>query len=108
MCVYHRKENLLITESPLWRVYVILTEILCRIGPCIILVTLNLLMIRGFRASVQRRNNLKNGEYKEKQRKGKSNDNYRHANRLGKSYYISHHYPAISGASVSIEPDWLY
>ena len=66
---YHKKENLAVTESSIWRTYVVLTELLCRIGPCMILVTLNILMIRDFKKSIKRRSNLKNTHYKDKRNK---------------------------------------
>lgn len=97
MCIYHREENLWRTESPIWRVYVVLNEILCRIGPCVLLVTLNLLMIRDFRTSIKRRKELKNGLYKGGQKGRKhhksilnvKNNNKRHG---GKLRYVSHSY----------------
>ena len=69
MCEYHREEIVDRTESVIWTVYVILNEILCRIGPCILLIILNLLMIRDFRASIQRRKELKNDMCRDQNRR---------------------------------------
>ena len=80
---YHKKENLEVTESSIWRTYVVMTELLCRIGPCIILVTLNILMIRDFKKSIKRRSNLKNPHYKDKRNKAyrrKSHVQYQYKN----------------------------
>ena len=80
---YHKKENLEVTESSIWRTYVVMTELLCRIGPCIILVTLNILMIRDFKKSIKRRSNLKNTHYKDKRNKAyrwKSHVQYQYKN----------------------------
>ena len=73
LCIYYREENINRTESPIWMVYTVLDEILCRIGPCVLLVTLNMLMIRDFRTSIKRRKGLKNeiGQ-KEKNRRHKA------------------------------------
>ena len=60
-----------------------MTELLCRIGPCIILVTLNILMIRDFKKSIKRRSNLKNTHYKDKRNKAyrwKSHVQYQYKN----------------------------
>ena len=86
-CVYHRKENIEVTESPIWRVYVILTEILCRIGPCIILVILNLLMIHGFRTSLQRKKKLVQKVNEEKSKKSKSKVKSKYSNKTGMKVY---------------------
>ena len=86
-CVYHRKENIAVTESPIWRVYVILTEILCRIGPCIILVILNLLMIHGFRTSMQRKKKLVKKVNEEKTKKSKTKVKSKYSDKTGMNIY---------------------
>ena len=60
MCVYEKEEVLARSGTAIWTLYVILAEILVRIGPCILLITLNLLMIRDFHASIVRRRALNN------------------------------------------------
>ena len=80
---YHKKENVDVTTSSIWRTYVVMTEILCRIGPCIILVTLNILMIRDFKKSIKRRSKLKNTHYNDKRSKAypwKSHAQYQYKN----------------------------
>ena len=76
-------ENIEVTESPIWRVYVILTETLCRIGPCIILVTLNLLMIRGFRTSLKRKKKLVKKANEERMNKSKNRKKSKYSNNNG-------------------------
>ena len=75
------------TESPIWRVYVILTEILCRIGPCIILVILNLLMIHGFRTSMQRKKKLVKKVNEEKTKKSKTKVKSKYSDKTGMNIY---------------------
>ena len=60
MCVYEKEEVLARSGTAIWTLYVILAEIMVRIGPCILLITLNLLMIRDFHASIVRRRALNN------------------------------------------------
>lgn len=57
-CVYIGEEVESITESTVWITYVVLTEIMMRIGPCILLVTLNIRMIQDFNESLRRRRQL--------------------------------------------------
>ena len=58
--MYELEEKLARTESIIWMVYVVLAEIMVRFGPCILLITLNLLMIRDFHISLNRRISLIN------------------------------------------------
>ena len=58
LCVYELEEKLARTETPIWKVYIILSEAMVRIGPCVLLIILNLLMIRDFTRSLNRRMSL--------------------------------------------------
>ena len=58
MCLYELEEKLARTDTIIWTVYVVLAEIMVRFGPCILLVTLNILMIRDFHLSLNRRLSL--------------------------------------------------
>ena len=54
LCLYELEEKLARTDTIIWTVYVILAEIMVRFGPCILLITLNFLMIRDFHTSLNR------------------------------------------------------
>ena len=58
MCVYELEEVLARTQTSIWKIYVILCEILVRFGPCVLLIVLNLLMMRDFHKSHNRRISL--------------------------------------------------
>ena len=58
LCLYELEEKLARTDTMIWTVYVILAEIMVRFGPCILLITLNILMIRDFHLSLNRRLSL--------------------------------------------------
>ena len=58
MCVYELEEVLARTQTSIWKVYVILCEILVRFGPCVLLIVLNLMMMRDFHKSHNRRISL--------------------------------------------------
>ena len=58
LCVYELEEKLARTDTMIWTVYVVLAEIMVRFGPCILLITLNILMIRDFHISLNRRLSL--------------------------------------------------
>ena len=58
MCIYELEEVLARTQTSIWKLYVILCEILVRFGPCVLLIVLNLLMIRDFNKSHNRRTSL--------------------------------------------------
>ena len=58
MCIYELEEVLARTQTSIWKLYVILCEILVRFGPCALLIVLNLLMIRDFNKSHNRRASL--------------------------------------------------
>ena len=58
MCIYELEEVLARTQTSIWKLYVILCEILVRFGPCALLIVLNLLMIRDFNKSHNRRTSL--------------------------------------------------
>ncbi|XP_059083889.1 probable G-protein coupled receptor B0563.6 [Tigriopus californicus] len=57
-CVYIGEEVESVTESAVWITYVVLIEIMMRIGPCVLLVTLNIRMIQDFNESLRRRRQL--------------------------------------------------
>ena len=57
-CYYGEEEIVNITDNMMWKTYVVLSEMLIRILPCIILVCLNLAMINDFNVSVRRRQQL--------------------------------------------------
>ena len=46
ICIYDNEEILPMTHSVVWMTYTILVEIFMKIGPCILLVTLNIMMIQ--------------------------------------------------------------
>ena len=48
-----------ITNTCAWKAYVVASETVIRVAPCIVLVCLNMAMIVSFRASVKRRRGLK-------------------------------------------------
>ena len=56
--MYELEEKLARTDTIIWTVYVVLAEIMVRFGPCILLITLNILMIRDFHLSLNRRLSL--------------------------------------------------
>ena len=56
--MYELEEKLARTDTIIWTVYVVLAEIMVRFGPCILLITLNILMIRDFHISLNRRLSL--------------------------------------------------
>ena len=58
LCLYELEEKLARTDTIIWTVYVVLAEIMVRFGPCILLITLNILMIRDFHLSLNRRLSL--------------------------------------------------
>ena len=58
LCLYELEEKLARTDTMIWTVYVVLAEIMVRFGPCILLITLNILMIRDFHLSLNRRLSL--------------------------------------------------
>ena len=58
MCVYELEEVLARTQTSIWKIYVILCEILVRFGPCVLLIVLNLMMMRDFHKSHNRRISL--------------------------------------------------
>ena len=58
MCVYGLEEVLARTQTSIWKIYVILCEILVRFGPCVLLIVLNLMMMRDFHKSHNRRISL--------------------------------------------------
>ena len=59
MCVYELEERLARTETMIWKIYVVLCEIMVRFGPCTLLIILNLLMIRDFHKSHIRRMSMR-------------------------------------------------
>ena len=58
-CVYELEERLARTETMIWKVYVVLCEIMVRFGPCTLLIILNLLMIKNFHKSHVRRMSMR-------------------------------------------------
>ena len=58
MCIYELEEVLARTQTSVWKIYVGLSETLVRFGPCVLLIILNLLMIRDFHKSFNRRTSL--------------------------------------------------
>ena len=48
-----------ITNTPAWKAYVVASETVIRVGPCVVLVCLNTAMIVSFRASMKRRRDLR-------------------------------------------------
>ena len=57
--MYELEERLARTETMIWKVYVVLCEIMVRFGPCTLLIILNLLMIRDFHKSHVRRMSMR-------------------------------------------------
>ena len=58
MCIYELEEVLARTQTSIWKIYVGLSESLVRFYPCVLLIVLNLLMIRDFYKSLNRRTSL--------------------------------------------------
>ena len=53
--MYELEENLARKDAIIWKLYVVLAEVMVRFGPCTLLIVLNLLMIRDFHTSLHRR-----------------------------------------------------
>ena len=46
-------------KSPVWQAYLIIIEILTRLGPTVLMIALNIAIIRGFYESIQRKKILR-------------------------------------------------
>ena len=46
-------------KSPVWQAYLIIIEILTRLGPTVLMIVLNIAIIRGFYESIQRKKILR-------------------------------------------------
>ena len=88
VAAYEPKENVTITELLIWQIYIYGSEVLIRIGPCIVLGLLNSLIIRAFHKVCKKRKQLKectvkkNSQNNEKGRKRTFKGNLREEKRL--------------------------
>lgn len=59
ICSYKREEISDLNSSPIWFAYLIIVELLVRLGPIVVLITLNIFMIRDFNVSIRRRKKMR-------------------------------------------------